>query len=434
MDSQPLRGFGRSEGVGNLISDEEAQDYYDLIEWAGTQEWSTGKVGLNGVSYLALSQWKVASLQPPHLAAICPWEGFTDAYRDFAYPGGIRENGFIVVWSKGVKSAGRATFDFRQEQCARPRIDAFWEARMPRLDQIKVPALICGSFSDHNLHSRGSFNGFVNIGSAQRWLYTHRDGKWAAYYSKQGLEFQARFFDHFLKQESTGIIELPPVRLEVRSDRDTIHEVRNEKEWPLPHTNWTPLYLQPDGTLTEHKTASAGEVGFDTRKGKASFTWVVPRNTELSGPMVLHFYLEARGLADVLLFCGVRKLRHGKEVFFEGSYGFGRDMVSKGWLRASHRALDEARSTPWQPVHAHRDSQPLSPGQIVKVAIELLPSATYFEKGDTLQLDVQGRWFYRQNPLLGQFPVGYERSDAGTAVLHLGGAHDAHLLVPRIGK
>ena len=81
-----LRGFGRSDGVGELISDAEARDYYDLIEWAAAQPWSTGKVGLNGVSYLALSRWKVAALQPPHLAAICPWEAFTDAYRDFAYP------------------------------------------------------------------------------------------------------------------------------------------------------------------------------------------------------------------------------------------------------------------------------------------------------------------------------------------------------------
>ena len=73
-----LRGFGWSEGEGILLSDAEAQDYYDLIEWAAVLPWSSGRVGLNGVSYLALSQWKVAALRPPHLAAICPWEGFSD--------------------------------------------------------------------------------------------------------------------------------------------------------------------------------------------------------------------------------------------------------------------------------------------------------------------------------------------------------------------
>jgi uncharacterized protein len=67
-----LRGFGHSDGEGTMLSDAEAHDYYDLIEWAAAQPWSTGRVGLNGDSYLALSQWRVAALRPPHLAAICP--------------------------------------------------------------------------------------------------------------------------------------------------------------------------------------------------------------------------------------------------------------------------------------------------------------------------------------------------------------------------
>ncbi|MGH2583573.1 MAG: CocE/NonD family hydrolase, partial [Dehalococcoidia bacterium] len=102
-----LRGFGHSDGVGDLISDQEAEDYYDLIEWAAAQPWSSGRIGLNGVSYLALSQWRVAAMRPPHLAAICPWEGFSDLYRDLARPGGIREDGFFAVWSTMVKRGGR---------------------------------------------------------------------------------------------------------------------------------------------------------------------------------------------------------------------------------------------------------------------------------------------------------------------------------------
>jgi uncharacterized protein len=102
-----LRGFGSSDGRGTFFTDAEARDIYDLIEWAGTQPWSNGRVGMNGVSYLAISQYKVAALRPPHLAAICPWEGFSDVYRDFARPGGIREDGFIRVWTAGVKRQGR---------------------------------------------------------------------------------------------------------------------------------------------------------------------------------------------------------------------------------------------------------------------------------------------------------------------------------------
>jgi uncharacterized protein len=84
-----LRGAGTSEGEASLLSDQEGQDVHDLVTWAAAQPWSTGSVGMLGVSYLAISQWEAAAQQPPGLKAICPWEGFTDAYRDLAFPGGI---------------------------------------------------------------------------------------------------------------------------------------------------------------------------------------------------------------------------------------------------------------------------------------------------------------------------------------------------------
>ena len=95
-----LRGCGTSDGVGDLLSPAESEDYHDLIEWAAAQPWCTGKVGLNGVSYLALSQYGAAATQPPSLAAICPWEGFTDPYRDLLFPGGVREDGFVKLWAR----------------------------------------------------------------------------------------------------------------------------------------------------------------------------------------------------------------------------------------------------------------------------------------------------------------------------------------------
>jgi predicted acyl esterase len=152
-----LRGFFHSEGApGVLMSDQEAQDYYDLIEWAAVQPWSDGNVGLNGVSYLAISQWKVAALNPPHLKAICPWEGLSDLYKDLMYPGGIREDGFAALWGKQVKSG----VNVRTQQLKRPTRDEWFRSLVPDLKKITVPALICGSFSDQNLHTRGSFRAF----------------------------------------------------------------------------------------------------------------------------------------------------------------------------------------------------------------------------------------------------------------------------------
>jgi predicted acyl esterase len=427
-----LRGFGTSDGRGNLLTDAEAQDIYDLIEWAATQPWSNGKVGMNGVSYLAISQYKSAALRPPHLAAICPWEGFSDVYRDFARPGGIREDGFIRVWTAGVKRGGRPSEDVREEQIARPLRDEWWIARTPELERIEVPLLVCASFSDQQLHSRGSFRAFENVGSPHRWLYTHRGGKWGEYYSEEALAFQSRFFDHFLKGEENGMLEVSPVRLEVREDRDTIHEVRFEETWPLPQTRWTDLHLRADGHLIDAPVTESGVAGFDLSSGRASFLWDVPEDMEITGPMALRLFVEVRGAEDVYLFVGVQKLRAGRVVPFEGSYGYGFDRLTTGWLKASLRKLDSDRSTPWRQVHTYDEFQSLKPGEVVPVDISLLPSATFFREGEQVRLDVQGQWFSTRNPFFGQFPAAYEDGPRGSCVLHCGGEHSARLRIPII--
>lgn len=427
-----LRGFHRSDGTGTLLSDQEAEDYYDLIEWAGVQPWSNGKVGLNGVSYLAISQYKVAALRPPHLAAICPWEGFTDFYRDFGRPGGIREDGFIRIWSAAVRRQGRTNENVRAGQLAHPLRDDWWAARTPDLARIEVPILVCGSFSDHCLHSRGAFRAFERVGSSQRWLYTHRGGKWSTYYSEDAVSFQRRFFDHFLRGMENGMEHVPPVRLEVRADRDTVHQVRGERSWPLPATRWTALLLHRDGRLAPAPAVGPGALVFDTRRGCARFRWAISEDLELTGPMLLRLHVEVRSASDVHLFAGVHKVRGGRVVPFEGSYGFGYDHMATGWLKVSHRALDVQQSTAWQPVHTHTEPQPLRPGEIVVVEMALLPSSTYFRAGEELVLEVAGRWFHPWNPLWGHFPASYEPSPRGSCVLHCGGAYDAQLIVPHI--
>jgi hypothetical protein len=425
-----LRGFFRSDGTGCVMSREQGRDVHDAIEWLAVQPWCTGRVGMCGVSYLAITQWLAAAERPPHLAAICPWEGLTDAYRDLAYPGGVREDGFVPFWSKQVNAEPRNRDDLRAEQLARPLIDDWWRDRASALEQIDVPLLVCGSFSDHNLHTNGSFDGFARVRSQHKWLYTHRDGKWVAFYGAEARAFQARFFACFLKDEDNGMRDVPPIRLEVRDTGDAVAEIRGEREWPLARTQWTSLYLHADGTLGEKPAAAAAEISYDCARGTATFRWKVERDLELTGPMMLRLHVEARGVDDLLLFAGVRKSRAGRELTFEGSFGFGRDLVTRGWLRASHRTLDPHRSTPYRPVHAHDRVDKLSSGEIVPVDLALLPSATTFRANDIVQLDIQGRYFFRRNPLVGQFPTGYEASTAGTAVLHIGGRYDAHLSVP----
>ena len=247
---------------------EEAADYAEVIEWAAVQPWSTGKTGRLGVSYLAISQWKVAALRPQSLAAICPWEGWTDFYRDVAYPGGIREDGFIPFWANMTEKAGRTATSLRGEQLAHPLRDDLWRAMAPQLERIEVPALLCGSFSDQGLHTRGMFEAFRRIGSKERFLYTHRGGKWSTFYSPDALALQSRFFDCFLKGHENGMREAAPIRLEVRTAGDTVHEVREERSWPLSGTRWTMLHLDA-GTLSETPIATPATTRFDLRTGRA---------------------------------------------------------------------------------------------------------------------------------------------------------------------
>ena len=180
-----LRGCGTSAGTGKLLSRQEAEDIYDIVEWAAAQPWSDGRVAMSGVSYLAISQYAVAALRPPALKAIIPWEGFTDVYRDLAFPGGVREKGFLRMWSAEVRRSTRQSYDVMAMGDVHPLRDEFWRSLVPDLPAITVPMLVCGSFSDHNLHSRGSIRAFAQTSSRFAHLYTHRGGKWATYYSAQ---------------------------------------------------------------------------------------------------------------------------------------------------------------------------------------------------------------------------------------------------------
>ena len=428
-----LRGAGTSDGTASLLSDQEGEDVHDLIEWAAAQPWSTGAVGLLGVSYLAISQWKAAALRPPSLRAISPWEGFTDAYRDLLRPGGIREDGFIRMWSLGLRGV-RQRYRMRQEQLRRPLYDDWYRGLVPTLADITAPALICGSFSDNNLHGRGSFRGWQHISSADRFLYTHRGGKWATFYADGARAAQLRFFDRYLRGHD---VPAPPrVRLEVRERRDVISGVRDEDSWPLDRTEWTPLYLTADGLAAAPPT-SAGGAGFGLRTQGVCWEWTVPADTELTGPMALRLWVQVHSADDVDLFAGVEKWRDRRYVPFEGSYGFGRDRITTGWLKASLRALDETASQPYEPVPACTRRQPLAPGQVVQVDIALGPSATLFRAGETLRLVLAGRWLWPRNPLTGQFPAAYQAGPAGRrpspkCTVHWGPERQARLLVPVI--
>ena len=430
-----VRGMHKSEGHAGTLTPTDAEDYAELIEWCARQPWSSGTVGLCGVSYLAMSQWKAAALRPPALKAIVPWEGATDLLREFAYQDGVWESGFVPLWWKNRMIRGHnkrfaLAEDFLRERDARPLDDDWWASKRPDFERIDVPALVCANWSDQGLHTRGSLLGFEGLGSRQKWLFTHGRRKWETFYSEEARNTQRRFFDRFLKGEANGWDETPRVRLEVRESL-TRWSVRGEQEWPPARIAYTPLYLDAAaGTLVPQPPTEAHQVRYATGEkpspDRASFSYRFEAATELTGTMSLKLWVSTSAGADLDLFVKVRKFdAAGHEVFFLGYNGFERDGVAKGWLRVSHRAMDPLRSRPGMPWHSHRSADPVRPDEIVPVEIEILASSTLFEAGSALRLDVLGHDADRY-PALRHRPT----VNQGWHSIYTGPTHDSHVLMP----
>ncbi|MEM6570287.1 MAG: CocE/NonD family hydrolase [Planctomycetota bacterium] len=446
-----LPGYANSDGLPSAFSEHQGKCYYEAIEWVAKQPWCTGKVGLNGVSFLAISQYHVAACQayggpPPSLCCISPWEGLTDPYRDIFAFGGLSEVGFPAFWwatevkpaingtqADFVEAEGCIATDYLKEH---PLYDDFWKAKAAKLEEITVPMLVCASFSDHGLHTMGSFRAFMKAKSKHKWVYTHRTGKWDAYYSTEVQELTRNFMDCFLKGDSSsGFLDTPRVRLEVRSSREDIHDVRHENEWPLARTEYTRLYLDEQQTISLDRSHAPMEVAYSAKEGKAEFHHTFAEDTELSGYMKLRVWVESRRESagqetpdDMALFVAVNKLdRDGRAVPFYGSVGSTKDMVTRGWCRVSRRELDPAESLEWSPVQTGAKEQGLKAGEIVPVDVALYPSSTFFASGESVQLIVAPREIIPSPPYIKD--ASFNR---GVHVLHFGGEYDSYLLVPSV--
>ena len=416
------RGAGRSPGVIDIWSLREAQDLSLCVDWAGVQEWSNGKVGLNGISYYAENQWQAAALQPKHLAAICLWEGAADFYRDMGHHGGIFCNGFAGNWAKSqvyTIQHGRGVNGFRsrmngewvsgpitltEEQLGANRndfyedvlahkldSDEYWQSRMPDWSKVKTPLLSSANWGGQGLHPRGNFEGFVRAAAKEKWLEVHGIEHWTHFYTDYGVNLQKKFFGHFLKGEDTGWDKQPKVQLQVRHPGETFVE-RHESEWPLARTQWTKLYLDPlDLTLSEKAQKADGAVtygGFS--EGVTFLTPPLKEEMEITGPIAAKLWVSSQ-TADADLFLVVRVIAPDlKEVTFQGALD-PNTPIAQGWLRASHRKLDKKLTLPYRPYHAHDEIQLLKPGQVYELDIEVWPTCIVVPKNYRIGLSVRGK-------------------------------------------
>jgi predicted acyl esterase len=471
------RGAGRSPGFLDPFSPRETRDFFLCIEWAGEQAWSSGKVGLLGISYYAINQWHVASLQPPHLTAMCPWEGAADWYRDMVRHGGM----VCVFWDNWMKKqvitvqhglgdrgptnpntgqpvAGPETLtdeelamnraDLRRAILAHPLDGEYHGERSPDWSRITVPLLSATNWGGQGLHPRGNFEGFMRAACTEKWLEVHGLEHWTHFSTDYGLGLQKRFFDHYLKGVDNGWERQPRVLLQVRHvDRFV---PRTEDAWPIPRTRWTRFYLDAASkTLVPQPAARSGAVEFDALgDGVTLSAPAVTEETEITGPVAAKLYISS-STTDADIFAVLRVFDPGgREVDFQGALD-PHTPIGQGWLRASHRRLDRALSTEWRPYHSHDRVEPLVPGEVYELDVEVWPTSIVVPAGYRVALTILGRDFERPgpslqmktfaNPMRGSGPFLHTDPEdrpvavfGGRTTIHTGGAHASYLLLPVI--
>lgn len=415
------RGAGRSPGIMDIWSPREAQDFYNCIEWAARQRWSNGKVGLSGISYYAMNQWQTAALQPPHLAAICVWEGAADYYRDLTFHGGIYctsrhrwfpsqvlrvqhgrgtkglRSGFNGEWVSGPETLtdeelGSLRRDWLSAAYSNPLAsDTFWTERLPDWSKVRTPLLSAANWGGQGLHPRGNFEGFLRASSEKKWLEVHGMEHWTSFYTDYGVGLQKRFFGYFLKGEDSGWLKQPAVQLQVRLPGETFVE-RHENEWPLARTQWTKFYLDPtcgrfspDPLVERSVKAYAG-----LSEGVTFLGDPLQQATEITGPVAAKLFISST-TEDADFFLIVRVFSPDlKELTFAGAVD-PHTPIAQGWLRASRRKLDPQLTSFYRPYHAHDGIQKLKPGEIYELDIEIWPTCIVVPEGYRIGLTVRGR-------------------------------------------
>jgi predicted acyl esterase len=467
------RGSGKSPGRSDPSSYQEGVDFYDAIEWIAKRDWNSGNIGTLGISYHANCQWRVANLQPPSLKAIIPWEGRADLYRDQTFHGGVFAMGFLHTWiatNMAHHLMGRPrTYNpdaFNNNmlwEWASHNLDSdFWRIRSAQWDRIKVPMYSVGNWTGVGLHLRGNTEGYMLAASQNRKLRIHTGTHFHSFHSEEGRLDQLRFFDYWLKGIESGIMEEPPVKLQIRTGgglKD--YKFRFESEWPIARTQWTKMFVQldkqeqnkdgsPEGALvpepvkarssvtylasppTHAGTASAApsvNAGVIGRTGISVVTAPMTEDTEVTGPIVLVLHVSS-STEDMDIFATIRNIDpDGNDVFEVGQQGSDQVPVTKGWLRASHRKLDPKRSLPYRPFHAHDERQWLKSDESVECHVEIWPTCMVFKKGHHIRLDIQprdgiGASVYRHYPA--DYNIGAKNA------IYAGGDRQSYLLLPII--
>ena len=438
------RGIVDSDGDSVLWDRQEGRDCYDVVEWLAEQPWCTGRVGMSGTSYLAVSQWFTAAEQPPHLVAINPWEGVSDIYRDLVMRGGMPDTGFAAQLQEGSFFGKNQKEDILSEVERHPLMTDLWENKIPAFDKITVPAYVVASYSN-TLHTAGTFRAWRRMASPEKWLRIHNTQEWPDYYDEANVDDLRRFFDHYLRGEDNGWQDTPRVRYSVLDLEGGDRVGVPAETFPPAGVTSTRFYL--DGgrrALTTEAPAAEVPATYPVAGNPDAVSFLVrfEEETVLVGYPKVHLWVEAQGSDDMDLFVLVQKLdAHGTPLqafTVPNQSARAHDLTdhgatilrykgSDGRLRVSARHLDEDLATDDVPAHTFDRVEKLSPGEVVEVEIDLLPVGIAFHAGQQLRLVISSR------NLLGTLMPGireYVGANSGQHVVHAGGQHPSYLQLP----
>jgi len=398
-----VRGAYSSEGVVLFFGSDYGRDGRDMVEWTAQQGWSNGKVGMSGNSWLAISQWFTAAQQPEHLAAIAPWEGLNDCYREVATRGGVMMPEFITFLTESFASTESGgvedTMTILREN---PTMNDYWHDKIADLESITTPAYIVASYTNP-IHTNGSIEGYRRISSKEKWLRIHNTAEWDDYYNSAHVEDLRRFFDHYLKGIDNGWETTSKVRLSVLNPGGQDIIDREEEDFPLKRTQYKKLFLNAaDESLNEEmvKAESSGSYDSDASKGCATFRMKMNEDTELTGYMKLRLWVQAPDHDDMDIEVKIEKLnRFGKKFLVHPM----RAVSAKGYVRVSLRELDPERSTEQQPYQTMANEQKLGKGEIVRVDISIWPTGLLFKKNEYLLVTVSAY----KSPPTGSIPIPF---------------------------
>ncbi|KAF4551082.1 Hypothetical protein D9617_14g075380 [Elsinoe fawcettii] len=411
------RGAGHSDGQICIMGTQDAEDGHDVVEAIAKMEWCNGKIGMAGNSALAISQWFIASTQPPSLAAIAPWEGMGDLFREqFVRGNWFSMSNFDLITKailRGQPNSGVEDFAemYRRSNTTSP----FWADKRVDMTKIKVPAYIRGS-DVSGIHSMGSVRAWLEIPHNQKWLQWGSKQEWYELYSEpHSMDELTRFFDRYLKDKDNGWeTSTPRVRWSALQfgDRPAIDDIVVE-DFPLPTTEYRSLYLQPNGFsidfIAEESSTSHNSEDFHSF---SEFNYTFEKATRLIGLPKAELYMSCQDRDDFVAFVIIRKKdKNGKalmhlnfpieatpvssieEIPKEQQASLSLHVGSVGILRASSRAIDQSKSIhPQFPFHPHTKQEKIPKGDIVKLEIGIWPVGIDFEAGETLSFRVGGQY------------------------------------------